>query len=124
VSEFYIGTDIVSVPKIKTSINSSSGIKFLKRIFTEKEVEYCNTKAIPEIHFAGRFSAKEAIKKALLSSDLIKSIKMKSIEILSDSDKRPIVNLNVQLNFEYNCKVSISHTDDNALAFAIFEIIQ
>jgi len=122
VSETFIGTDIVSVSKIKNSINSSLGGKFLNRIFTDNEIDYCQNKSKPEIHFSGRFAAKEAITKAILSSDVTESIKMQSIEILSDSDRRPIVNLDIHLNIKYNCKVSISHTDENAVAFAIFEI--
>jgi phosphopantetheine--protein transferase-like protein len=124
VSETFVGTDIVSVPKIKSSIYSSSNIRFLNRIFTESEIIYCQNKAIPEIHFAGRFAAKEAITKALLSSEIINSVKMKSIEISSGSDRIPIVNLNIELKIEYKCKVSISHTNDNAIAFAIFQILK
>ena len=122
--DIFIGTDIVSVSKIKTSIESASREKFINRIFTEKENEYCSHKAYPEIHFAGRFAAKEAITKALLSSDVIDSVKMRSIEILPGTDRRPIVNLDINLKIKFNCKVSISHTDKNAIAFAIFEVLE
>jgi len=40
--ELFIGTDIVSVPKIKKIIDSSSGSKFIDRIFTDNEKKYCS----------------------------------------------------------------------------------
>lgn len=120
--EIYIGTDIVSVPKISKSINSLNNDKFVRRIFTFEEVKYCQNKNNPEIHFAGRFAAKEAITKAFLSSEQISSISMKSIEIISGKDRVPQVNLDMTFQFEYSCKVSISHTEEFAVAYAILEI--
>lgn len=120
--ELFIGTDIVSVPKIKKIIDSTSGSKFINRIFTENEKNYCKDKANSFIHFAGRFSAKEAIIKAILSSDKFPSVEMKSIEIVSSKNRKPEVNLKLNIDFNYRCKVSISHTEQNAIAFAILEI--
>lgn len=37
------GIDIIEVERIKKAINSSNG-KFLNRVFTEREIEYCNFK--------------------------------------------------------------------------------
>jgi len=122
VPEIFIGTDIVSVPRLKRSITSSSGEKFINRIYTTNEIEYCHSKKNPIIHFAGRFAAKDAITKAFLSCDRILSLRMNSIEILSDKNHVPEVNLNMDFGFKYTCKVSISHTDENAVAFAILEI--
>jgi len=122
VPEIYIGTDIVSVPKISKSINSSNNDKFIRRIFTSEEINYCQNKNNPEIHFAGRFAAKEAITKALLSSEKISSISMKSIEIISGINRVPQVNLDMTFQFEYSCKVSISHTEEFAIAYAILEM--
>ena len=48
---------------------------------------------------------------------------MKSIEIISGKNRKPEVNLIDEYKFEYKCKVSISHTDEYAIAFAIFEIL-
>jgi len=122
VSDIYIGTDIVSIPSLKKTINSSQGDKFINRIFTENEINYCNNKIYSIIHFAGRFAAKEAIKKALLSSEIIDSINMKSIEIISGKNRKPEVNLMFNSELELKCKVSISHKDEYAIAFAILEL--
>lgn len=120
----YIGTDIVSIPRIKKTINSSQGDKFTHRIFTEDEINYCNNKVNAIIHFAGRFAAKEAITKAILSSEIVKSINMKSIEIISGKNRKPEVNLRLSSKLKLQCKVSISHTDEYAIAFALLEIKQ
>ena len=119
----FIGTDIVSIPRITKTINSSQGEKFIQRIFTEDEISYCNNKVNPIIHFAGRFAAKEAITKAILSSEIIDSINMKSIEIISSKNRKPEVNLWLHSKLKLQCKVSISHTDEYAIAFALLEVL-
>jgi holo-[acyl-carrier protein] synthase len=122
VSDIFIGTDIVSIPRLKKTINSSQGDKFINRIFTENEINYCNNKVDSFIHFAGRFAAKEAIKKALLSSEKIDSVNMKSIEIISSKNRKPEVNLLISSELKFQCKVSISHTAEYAIAFALIEL--
>ena len=72
-------------------------------------------KSDPAIHFAGRFAGKEAIKKAILSSGILKHISIKKIEIIS-SDGIPQVNMKLIKN---DIKISISHTDNFATATAI-----
>jgi len=121
VSNIYIGTDIVSVPRLNKIFNSSQSDKFKNRIFTEKEIRYCDDNADSILHFAGRFAAKEAITKALLSSEKINSIKMNSIEIISGKNRKPEVNLLFKSKLQINCKVSISHTEEYATAFALIE---
>jgi holo-[acyl-carrier protein] synthase len=123
VSNIFIGTDIVSVPRLNKTINSSQGDKFKNRIFTEDEINYCSDKVNSIVHFAGRFAAKEAITKALLSSEKIDSVKMKSIEIISGKNRKPEVNLTLSSKLQLQCKVSISHTDEYAIAFALLEIL-
>ena len=122
VSNIYIGTDIVSVPRLNKIFNSSQSDKFKNRIFTEKEIRYCDDNADSILHFAGRFAAKEAITKALLSSEKINSIKMNSIEIISGKNRKPEVNLLFKYKLQINCKVSISHTEEYATAFALIEL--
>ena len=110
----HIGTDILEVSRIKKNIESKKD-RFLNRIFTEKEIEYCRSKSNPAIHYMGRFAAKEAIKKAVLSSRLISRISMKEIEIVSE-EGIPRVNITSLSNL---IRLSISHTDNFATATAI-----
>src|SRR5579863_3562468 len=58
------GIDIAEVPRIRHSIERF-GDRFLKRIFTEGEIRYCDSKANRVERYAARFAAKEAAMKAL-----------------------------------------------------------
>ena len=92
--------------------------KFLVKIFTSKEQEFCNKRMNQYFHFAGRFSAKEAVKKILLqlSTDLIP---LNKIEILRKVDSPPVVIINMKEIPDI--KVSISHSDNYATAVAIMD---
>jgi holo-[acyl-carrier protein] synthase len=59
-----LGLDATDIPRIKATIDRY-GDRFLQRVFTEGEIAYCLRRREPEIHFAGRFAAKEATMKAL-----------------------------------------------------------
>lgn len=114
------GTDIIEVCRIKESIERK-GDKFLNKIYTEKEIEYCNSKNNMKYqHFAARFAAKEAIFKAI--SNMLKDkyeITWKDVEILNDENGRPYVHF---LNNDYNIKqidISISHLKEYAIANCI-----
>ena len=115
----YIGTDIVDVERIKASIDNYSP-KFINKVFSLEEQEYCNSKSIPEIHYSGRFAAKEAIIKAIKSSGVDEEFSLKKIKIINHSDGSPYV----KLDFKYkgDIKVSISHIHTHAVAFAILKI--
>ena len=59
------GTDIIEIERVKESIENT-GDAFLRRVFTEKEIEYCESKNKQKYqHYAARFAAKEAVFKAI-----------------------------------------------------------
>ncbi len=60
-----IGIDIVSIERFKTAVESR-GEGFLRKIFTQGELDYAETKPEPgyAMHMAGKFAAKEAVKKS------------------------------------------------------------
>ena len=62
-----IGTDIIECPRIGKMIEQH-GELFLRRVYTEREIRYCQAKKHAIEHFAGRWAAKEAILKALGSA--------------------------------------------------------
>lgn len=74
-----IGIDVVQNDRIRDSIQRF-GDRFLNRIYTEGEIEYCRKCAQPEIHYAARFAAKEAAFKAL-GTGWAAGVKWKDIEI-------------------------------------------
>ena len=113
-----IGTDIVKVSRIKDLLTTKKE-KFLNKVFVEEEISYCNSNSHPEIHFSGKYAAKEAIKKALLSNDIIKHISLKEIKVLNRDNKAPYIEIDSLIDLSYN--VSISHEEEYAIAFALIQ---
>lgn len=112
------GTDIIEIERIKDSIEETNN-KFLNRVYTEKEIEYCESKKAQRYqHYAARFAAKEAIFKAIsIKLEDKYSICWKDIEIINDSQGRPSVTLqgNIQKNIE-QVDISLSHCKEYATA--------
>ena len=112
------GTDIIEVERIKEDIENI-GEKFLKRIFTDKEIEYCESKKAQKYQsYAGRFAAKEAAFKAVSKKlDDKYSVCWKDFEIVNDKQGRPKLNLlNVKTENIESIDVSISHCKLYAVA--------
>lgn len=82
-----IGVDIVDVRRIEGAIYRWQE-RFLRRIFTDSEIKYCNNKKNPAPRFATRFAAKEALIKALFSKDE-STIGYHLIEVTQDPSGRP-----------------------------------
>ena len=60
-----VGTDIIEVSRIEELIKDK-GYKFLNKIYTQNEIDYCESKGPNKYqHYAGRFAAKEAVIKAI-----------------------------------------------------------
>ena len=112
-----IGTDIVTISRIKELIIQNK--EFLKKIFTDKEINYCNSYSDPHVHFSGKYAAKESIKKALLSHNICEHISLSDIQVLNREDKSPYIIIDSVKNIKFN--ISISHDGDYAIAFAIIE---
>ena len=112
------GTDIIEIERIKDSIEETNN-KFLNRVYTEKEIEYCESKKAQKYqHYAARFAAKEAVFKAIsIKLEDKYSICWKDIEIINDSQGRPSVTLqgNIQKNIE-QIDISLSHCKEYAIA--------
>ena len=52
------GTDIIEISRIKSAIEDETGNAFLKRIFTQNEIKYCERKKAQKYqHYAARFAA-------------------------------------------------------------------
>ena len=83
---------------------------------------YCDSKPVPAIHYAGRFAAKEALKKALLSGKIVSNISLKNIEILNEDSGAPVVIIH-QSTKTVNIQLSISHSEDQAIAMAMIQRI-
>ena len=110
-----LGTDIIEVDRIKKSIDRY-GEKFLQKIFTKKEIEYCLKHKNSYIHFAGRFCAKESVAKAI-GTGFNKDLNFLDIEIINDKSGKPKVFFKKEE--KPNILISISHTKTIASAVAI-----
>lgn len=108
-----IGVDIEDIRRFK---NKSQ--KFLDRIFTKAEQEYCMQKSNPASHFAVRFCAKEAVTKALNSVG-IRQPQLNKIEIYHDKNMCPKVKLHGAEYASLKIEVSLSHEKTKAIAFVI-----
>ena len=111
-----LGVDIVSVPRIKKALKNK---KFKNKIFTPREISYCQKRKNPEIYFAARFAAKEAVKKALAGK--LKKIDWKEVEVAHNRDSSPKINLDSKVKKKLkNPKIliTLSHTHEFAVAVA------
>lgn len=112
------GVDIIEIERIKESIESTEG-KFCERVYTEKEIKYCESKKKQKYqHYAARFAAKEAVFKAISSKLKDKyEITWKDIEISNDENGRPYVNIiNENAKEIQDIDLSMSHCKQYAVA--------
>jgi len=112
-----IGVDIEDISRFE-KLNPLNDDQFLKKIFTETEIKYCLSKHNKAQHFAARFGGKEAVIKAL--SDMgIQNINYNSIEIINDQNGVPKVTIKNAGISNIRINISLSHSKDMAIAFAI-----
>ena len=119
-----IGTDIIEISRIEKAIERTNG--FVEKLFTEREVEYFKSKGFKANTIAGNFAAKEAVSKALGTG--IRGFGLKDIEVLRDKLGKPTVYLSDKIYKltgvkKFNIYVSISHSNENAIAYAVMEVI-
>ena len=112
------GVDIIEIDRVKESIESL-GERFINRVFTEKEIEYCESKNAQKYqHYAARFAAKEATFKALSWKLEDKyAICWKDIEVVDNEQGRPSLNIiGMNLDDIENIDISLSHCKEYAVA--------
>lgn len=109
-----IGLDVVAVNRIERMVENW-GEKFLTRVYTEKELDYCCPKRRKYEHLAGRFAAKESFIKA--SSE---KLSPKDIEVISLENREPALRLvSNSRNLRGEVHLSITHERSYALAMVI-----
>jgi holo-[acyl-carrier protein] synthase len=119
------GIDIAEVPRIAESIERF-GERFLRRVFTDSEVRYCDSKANRVERYAARFAAKEAAMKAL-GTGWNHGVRWRDIEVVRRPGGRPTVQFHGKAA-EFashlgarNVALSLSHTPEHAIASVILE---
>ena len=118
-----VGIDLVEIERIKKLLGKYPE-RFLKKHFTETELDYCKDKARPEIHVAARFAAKEALSKAL-GTGLAQGIKLKDIGVRNELSGKPIIELSgrvaevVKEKNVVQMDTSLTHTHEHAIAVVV-----
>jgi holo-[acyl-carrier protein] synthase len=118
-----IGTDIVEVLRIGRMIERH-GELFLTRVYTEREIRYCQERKRAMEHFAGRWAAKEAIFKCL-GTGWQRGVCWTDVEIRNDGKGKPRVLMcgaakDVAQNLHIaDILISISHCRAYATAHAL-----
>lgn len=119
------GIDIAEVPRIAASIERFGG-RFLRRIFTDGEMRYCDSKANRVERYAARFAAKEAAMKAI-GTGWSHGVAWRDIEVIRAPGGRPTITFHrraaefaAKLGTK-NVALSLSHTAEHAIAQVILE---
>ena len=122
---FGIGLDIIEINRIKKSLEKYS-TRFENKVFTDREIDYCQSQADPGKHFAARFAVKEAVSKSL-GTGITRDVGFKDIEVVNQDSGKPIVKMGgrgkilfEKLNLK-SIHISISHDRNYAIAHAIAE---
>jgi len=119
------GVDIAEVHRIRESVERF-GERFLRRVFTEGEIAYCDRKANRFESYAARFAAKEAGMKAL-GTGWNHGVRWRDIEVVRPKGQRPTNQFHGQAAAfaeklgAKNIALSITHTPEHALAHVILE---
>ena len=125
-SIFGIGTDIVSIDRIKDSLKNKN---FINRIFNEKEILKCNKTNNKTSCYAKRFAAKEAFSKAL-GTGISNGINFNEIIILNKKSGKPYINIigqtkkiiNKKLKKKNKISLSLSDEKEYAVAFVTISL--
>ena len=119
-----IGTDIVSVDRIKKSLKKKS---VLKRLFCKEEISKCSKLINFNNCYAKRFAAKEAFSKAL-GTGISNGINFNEIIVMNEKNGKPFIKLrgktmqNIKKKFKKKPKIALSLSDEKKYAVAFVTI--
>ncbi len=116
-----LGVDIVEIDRMRDALKRRPRMK--ERLFSEAEREYCEKRNKPEIHYAMRFAAKEAVLKALGTG--FSGVRFRDVEVVRDERGRPVPRLSgraaelAEAAGVVELHLSLSFTHANAVASAV-----
>ena len=116
-----IGNDIIEIERIEKAISKEG---FKNKVYTQRELENIKKRGNRAETYAGVFSAKEAISKAIGTG--VREFSLTDLEILNDDLGKPYVVVSEKLDKilknkkeSYQIEISISHSKKYATAMAI-----
>ena len=120
-----IGVDLVECARIQRSLDRF-GEKFLRRVFTEGEIEYSMSMKFPARHLAARFAGKEAVAKAF-GTGIGKAMGWRNIDIRKKKSGEPFLVFSgpaqelASKRAVTSALITLSHTDHHAVACVVLE---
>ena len=120
-----LGVDIVEIDRMRTALARHPNMK--ERLFSAEERAYCDKRSKPEVHYALRFAAKEAVLKALGTG--FSGMRFTDVEVVREPSGRPVPRLSGNVAkraeeigiVEMHLSLSFTHTTAVASAVAITE---
>lgn len=115
-----IGADLVKIPRMRRIVERWQD-RFLRRVFTEGEIAYCQKRRDPIPHLAARFAAKEAGLKAL-GVGLRLGVNWRELEVRRERGQAPVLVLSgrsrsiVEALGGRQLLLSLTHDGDYAFA--------
>ena len=116
-----IGNDIIEIERVEKAISKEG---FIAKVYTQREIENIVKRGNRTETYAGIFSAKEAISKAIGTG--VREFTLTDLEILNDDLGKPYVIVSDKLNKiiqrkkeNYQIEIAISHSKKYATAMAI-----
>ena len=116
-----VGVDIIEIPRVER-VYARYGERFLRRIYTEREIAYCRGRA-PQL--ASRFAAKEAAMKALGTG--VRGIRWRDVEVVRGRGQAPRIELHGTARARADrlgmsdLALSLSHSKEFAVASVVGE---
>ncbi|MDB6148229.1 MAG: phosphopantetheine--protein transferase domain protein [Spartobacteria bacterium] len=120
-----IGVDLVECSRIQHSLDRF-GDRFLRRVFTQGEIEYSMSMKFPARHLAARFAAKEAVSKAF-GTGIGKVMGWRDIDVQKKPTGEPFLVFAggaeklAQERGVSRALITLSHTDQHAMASIVLE---
>lgn len=120
-----IGIDLVETARIRESIEQY-GDRFIRRLYTPGEIEYCERFKNKAERFAARFAAKEAAFKAL-GTGWREGVRWLDVEVTNQPNGKPELALHGRADELARSlgvsrrSISISHADHYAVVQVVFE---
>ena len=116
-----IGNDIIEIERVEKAISKEG---FIAKVYTQRDIENIVKRGNRTETYAGIFSAKEAISKAIGTG--VREFALTDLEILNDNLGKPYVIVSDKLNKiiqrkkeNYQIEIAISHSKKYATAMAI-----
>ena len=120
-----IGVDLVECERIQHSLDRF-GEKFLRRVFTDGEIEYSMSMKFPARHLAARFAGKEAVSKAF-GTGIGKAMGWRNIDIRKKESGEPFLVFSggaqelAEQRGVAKALITLSHSDSYAMATVVLE---